>query len=91
MGVLPLEFADPNGWTDLQLSGDERFEFGKLDGLVVGDNPIAARVTGSDGDRTLQLNLPIHTSTELDYLRHGGLLPFVVRQALQRASTELTR
>jgi aconitate hydratase len=91
MGVLPLEFAEPNGWADLQLSGDERFDFGSLDGLSVGDNPIAARVSGSGGDRAVRLKLPIHTSTELDYLRHGGLLPFVVRQALLQAGTEVTR
>ena len=86
MGVLPLEFTELNGWADLKLSGDERFDFGNLNGLSVGDNPITARVTGSGGNRTLRLSLPIHTSTELDYLRHGGLLPFVVRQALLRAA-----
>jgi aconitate hydratase A / 2-methylisocitrate dehydratase len=83
MGVLPMEFVDPNGWADLELSGDEFFDFGNLDNLSVGDNPITARVTSSRGDRTVALRLPIHTSTELDYLRHGGLLPFVVRSALR--------
>ena len=91
MGVLPLEFAEPNGWADLQLSGDERFDFGNLDGLSVGDNPITALVTGSGGDQAVRLNLPIHTAAELDYLRHGGLLPFVVRHTLLRAGTEVTR
>jgi aconitate hydratase len=90
MGVLPLEFAEPNGWADLQLNGDERFDFGDLDGLSVGENPITAQVTGSAGHRSVRLNLPVRTSTELDYLRHGGLLPFVVRQAL-RTGAEATR
>jgi aconitate hydratase len=82
MGVLPLEFADPDGYRRLELAGDERFDFGSLDDLEVGENPITARVLGASGsEQTVLLRLPIQTSTELDYLRHGGLLPFVVRRA----------
>ena len=81
MGVYPLEFTDPHGWRDLELTGDELFDFGAFDDLSVGDNTITARVTGTrHRDTTVALRLPIHTSTELAYLRHGGLLPFVVRQ-----------
>lgn len=82
MGVLPMEFADPDGYSGLDLVGDERFDFGSFADLTVGDNPITARVHGTSGsEQTVPLRVPIHTATELDYLRHGGLLPFVVRRA----------
>ena len=83
MGVLPMEFADPAGNAQLELVGDESFDFGSLDGLGVGDNPVTARVRGATtGVQTVALRVPIHTSTELEYLRHGGLLPAVVRRAI---------
>ena len=63
------------------MAGDEQFDFGSLDALSVGQNPLSARIVGARGEQTVALRLPIHTSTELDYLRHGGLLPFVVRQS----------
>jgi aconitate hydratase len=81
MGVLPLEFDDPTGSADLDLAGDEQFDFGSLDALSVGQNPLTARIIGARGEQTVALRLPIHTATELNYLRHGGLLPFVVRQS----------
>jgi aconitate hydratase len=53
-----------------------------LDDLGVGENPITARVLDASGsEQMVALRLPIQTATELDYLRHGGLLPFVVRRA----------
>lgn len=57
-----------------------------FDGLSVGTRPIALRITRKDGSReTVDLRLRIFSGQELSYLRHGGILPYVVRRTLDRS------
>ncbi|MEU4892722.1 aconitate hydratase AcnA [Streptomyces sp. NPDC044780] len=85
MGVLPLEFPEGDRASAYTFTGEEQLTFEGIDELSVGTNPVTWHITGRDGDRTTaRLRLRIFSQQELTYLRHGGILPYVVRNALPR-------
>jgi len=83
MGVLPLTFPDGVTRKTLGLDGTEVFD---LSGVEVGLRPrlpVACRITRSSGQTTeLELLCRIDTLDEVEYYRHGGILPYVLRQLL---------
>ncbi|NEB22096.1 aconitate hydratase AcnA [Streptomyces coelicoflavus] len=83
MGVLPLEFQDGDRASAHVFTGEENLAFHGLAELCVGTNPVSLSLTRPDGSRsTLRLRLRLHSRQELAYLRHGGILPYVVRRAI---------
>jgi aconitate hydratase len=74
MGVLPLQFADGDSAESLGLTGEEEFS---ITGLGDGD---AKEVTVKAGDTEFTARVRIDTPKEVEYFRHGGILPFVLRQ-----------
>ncbi|MFC9678939.1 aconitate hydratase AcnA [Streptomyces sp. NPDC056948] len=83
MGVLPLEFAEGVSSAGFSLTGAEDLAFEELDDLSVGTNRITLRIRRRQGaDTTAVLRLRIFSRQELTYLRHGGILPYVVRRTL---------
>ena len=86
MGVLPLQFPDGVTRGTLKLDGSETFD---LIGLETGIRPgMAVRLTirrpGGKSD-TLDLACRIDTLDEVEYYRHGGILPYVLRGLLKAA------
>jgi aconitate hydratase len=79
MGVLPLKFLPGESAASLGLNGSERFSLRGLDGLRPGGE-IEAEARFPNG-RVLRFRTRCRLDTEMekDYLRHGGLLPFVLR------------
>ena len=82
MGVLPLQFRGDNSWQSLGLTGTET-----IDVLLAEDiqpqSLATLRISATDGSqRELAVTLRIDTPVEVDYYRHGGILPFVLRQLL---------
>jgi aconitate hydratase len=82
MGVLPLQFTHGDSWESLGLTGDEQID-------IVPQADLAPRssakmtITRADGSRQeVDLLLRIDTPIEVDYYRHGGILPYVLRQLL---------
>ncbi len=82
MGVLPLQFQDTDTWQSLQLDGSELVD-------VIPDPSLRPRsearvvVRRADGSsREITVTLRIDTDIEVQYYRHGGILPFVLRQLL---------
>jgi len=82
MGVLPLQFADGESAETLGLTGHELFSVTGLDSLNDGVSPKTVRVSATEGDRTSQfeVRLRIDTPMEAQYYRHGGILPYMLRQ-----------
>ena len=80
MGVLPLQFKDGEGWDTLGLTGDEAVTIHDIDKL--GPRDMArVTVTFANGDTTdFEALVRIDTADELDYLRHGGILHYVIRK-----------
>ena len=85
MGVLPLEFKAGETAASLGLTGLESYDLvGSADGLTPrGD--VRVEVTAPDGAVTSFLaTARIDTPEELVAFRHGGILPYVVRQLVSR-------
>jgi len=85
MGVLPLQFKSGDTAAALKLTGTETFSIrGVADGLTPrGD--VRVVVTSSEG-QTFEFVAAcrIDTPEELVAFRHGGILPYVVRQLVSR-------
>jgi len=82
MGVLPLQFKAGDSWQALGLKGDE-----VIDVVLAADvkplSDAALLITAADGtQREITVTLRIDTPIEVDYYKHGGILPFVLRQLL---------
>jgi aconitate hydratase len=82
MGVLPLQFQGSATWQSLHLNGEELID-------VIPDPQLRPQsdaklvVVRADGSRQeLTVTLRIDTPIEVDYYKHGGILPFVLRQLL---------
>ena len=84
MGVLPLQFAEGSSAASLGLDGTETFDLAGLGGDSApaagdrADHPPRRRTR----DDRLPCALRIDTPIEVDYYRHGGILPYVLRQLL---------
>ncbi len=69
----------------LGLAGNETIDV-RLDAGIVPQSQATLVVTGADGTpRRVPVTLRIDTPIEVDYYRHGGILPFVLRQLVARA------
>ncbi|MGH3130917.1 MAG: aconitate hydratase, partial [Gaiellaceae bacterium] len=78
MGIVPLQFADGETPTTLGLSGREEFA---VEGLENGE---ASEVTVRADGTAFQARVRLDTPREREYLRHGGILPYVLRRLLER-------
>ncbi len=82
MGVLPLQFQGSDTWQSLRLDGSETIDVIPAPDLKP-QSDAKLVVTRADGSRTeVTVTLRIDTPIEVDYYRHGGILPFVLRQLL---------
>lgn len=80
MGVLPLTFLDSVTRKTLQLKGTERFTIDGVSDLSQPQSTLQLTITYEDGAvQTVPVLCRLDTETELDYYRHGGILPYVLR------------
>ncbi|WP_293781411.1 aconitate hydratase AcnA [uncultured Oxalicibacterium sp.] len=83
MGVLPLQFLGNDSVTTLGIKGDESFDLKGLDGELRPQQELQLVIHRADGStREVPVLLRIDTPIEVDYYKHGGILPFVLRQLL---------
>ena len=81
MGVLPLEFINGETRQSLGLTGFETFDIVGLSEDMRPKSLLTVRATGDDGSvREFQAIARIDTPEEMSYYRHGGILPYVLRQ-----------
>lgn len=74
MGILPLQFMQGENVESLGLSGREEFSVSGVEG---GD---ASEVTVRADEKEFRARLRLDTPREREYLKHGGILPFVLRR-----------
>ncbi len=85
MGVLPLQFADGTSAQSLGLDGSEVFSITGLSDSIRPGQQVTLEIQGKDRQsRSVPIKLRIDTPIEIDYYKHGGILPFVLRQLLTR-------
>ena len=85
MGVLPLQFKDNDSAASLGLTGDESFDIGGIDENLKPQQDVTLTITRRDGStQQVPLLLRIDTPIEVDYYRHGGILPYVLRELVSK-------
>ncbi len=83
MGVLPCQFKDGATAQSLKLDGSETFDISGIDGDIKPQQDVTLTIHRKDGRHdTLSVLLRIDTPIEVDYFRHGGILPFVLRELM---------
>jgi len=85
MGVLPLQFLEGTNAKTLELDGSETFSVTGLSESIEPGQEVILEIQ-RPGDRTdsVPVKLRIDTPIEVDYYRHGGILPFVLRELLAK-------
>jgi aconitate hydratase len=85
MGVLPCQFQEGTSAQTLGLDGSETFDFIGLTEDVKPRQMIDLVIHRADGtSQTVPVIVRIDTPIEVDYYRHGGILPFVLREILAK-------
>ena len=85
MGVLPLQFKGSDCADSLGIKGDEEYEILGLENLKPQQDATLV-IKRRDGSRQeVSLVLRIDTPIEVDYFRHGGIMPYVLRELLAAA------
>jgi aconitate hydratase len=91
MGVLPLQFLGDDSAQSLGLKGDEVIDIGGLEDIRP-QQDLGVVIEKPDGSRTeITVKSRIDTAIEVDYYRHGGILPFVLRELIGRAGPAQSR
>jgi aconitate hydratase len=85
MGVLPLQFLGSDSAQSLGITGEET-----VDVLGLGDirpqQELQLRIRKPDGtEKQIAVKSRIDTPIEVDYYKHGGILPYVLRELMARA------
>jgi aconitate hydratase len=85
MGVLPLQFTGSDSAASLGIKGDETVDVLGLDNIVP-QQELILRISYSTGEKKeIKVKSRIDTAIEVDYYKHGGILPYVLRELIGRA------
>ncbi len=84
MGVLPLQFKDGQNWKSLGLTG---FEVYDIEGIAEGLKPkkeLTVTARKSNGE-VIRFNViaRLDSEIEIEYYKHGGIMPYVLRKMLR--------
>lgn len=83
MGVLPLQFLGNDSVESLGITGNESFDLLGIEHNIKPQQEVTLVIKRANGQtQQAKLLLRIDTPIEVDYYRHGGILPFVLRQLL---------
>ncbi len=86
MGVLPLQFQEGDSAETLGLKGTEHFDVKVSNDVKPRDIiTVTATDTESGEKKTFDVIARFDSEVEIDYYRHGGILPMVLRNTLQKA------
>ena len=81
MGVLPLQFMPGEGADTFGITGTEMYDI-EFEEDLRPQMTVTLLVFGKDGEKQIPVKLRIDTPIEVDYYKHGGILPYVLRQLL---------
>jgi aconitate hydratase len=81
MGILPLQFEEGASVKSLGLNGSERFSIRSLDRALRPGQTLEVEAAAEKGDpRRFGVRVRLDNATDVEYLRHGGVLPMVLRR-----------
>ena len=82
MGVLPLQFRTGESAQTLGIDGTESFDL-DIPASLAPQQDLELSVTRKNGEQfRVTLLCRIDTPIEVDYFRHGGILPYVLRELM---------
>ncbi|MBM3616312.1 MAG: aconitate hydratase AcnA [Alphaproteobacteria bacterium] len=85
MGVIPFEFTGGDNRKTLGLKGDEVVSIEGLEGNLKPLSTLPCHITYGDGTKkTIQIKCRIDTAIEIEYIEHGGVLHYVLRDLASR-------
>ena len=83
MGVLPLQFIGTDSVDSLGITGNESFDLKGIENEIKPQQEVTLVIHRANGEtQEVKVLLRIDTPIEVDYYKHGGILPFVLRQLL---------
>ena len=83
MGIVPCQFKGGDSAQSLGLDGTESFDLLGLDGEIKPQQDATLAIHRADGSlNEVVVTVRIDTPAEVDYFRHGGILPYVLRQLM---------
>jgi len=86
MGVLPLQFKDGATAQSLKIDGSEKIDIIGIEKGITPMQDVSMVIARKDGkSESVPLRLRIDTPIEVDYYKHGGILPYVLRELLAAA------
>jgi len=86
MGVLPLQFKAGENATTVGLTGRETFAFAGAGAALTPRGGVTVTATADDGStKTFTAVTRIDTPEELVAFSHGGILPYVLRQLVNKS------
>ncbi len=86
MGVLPLQFHEGESVASMGLTGRESYDIRGLADLPP-EGPFPEELVVRADDREFRVRLRVDTPKEAEYYRHGGILPYVLRQLRDAAGS----
>ena len=85
MGVLPLQFIDNDNAESLGITGFETYDILGVNNDLKPQQNLTLRITFPNGEsKDVIVLCRIDTPIEVDYYKHGGILPYVLRQLLSK-------
>ena len=85
MGIVPLQFVDGQSTRSLGLNGKEQYTISGICKTVEPGSTMKVTATSDDQSvRTFYVICRVDTAIEAEYYRHGGLLPYVLRQMMRQ-------
>ncbi len=83
MGILPLEFIDGQNADSLGLTGNEHYSIAGIGEGLAPSKRLTVTATAEGQAKTFEALCRIDSPIEVEYYRHGGILPYVLREALE--------
>ncbi len=83
MGVLPLQFQAGEGYEKLGLTGEEKYDIEGIGSIKSGAMLTITAKNEAGQSKSFQALVRIDTPNELEYYKNGGILSYVLRQALK--------
>jgi aconitate hydratase len=81
MGVLPLQFINDDSYVSLGLTGEELFTIsGIQENMTPGKKLSVIAKSTNQSEISFSVIARLDSAVEVDYFRHGGILPFVLRE-----------
>jgi aconitate hydratase len=85
MGVLPLQFLGADSAASLGITGEEEISISGLDDIRP-QQELSLLISYKNGEKKeIKVRSRIDTPIEVDYFKHGGILPYVLRELISKA------